>query len=146
LTGIHSIGIFIRSTPTPKSSSFLPGPWHLPHYSTVHGSYRLDIDWMASTITADMILNSEDPFEDIDILPNIARELLVSFPHSSPLNAVSEEVTLAEWTGKMKSWKETTSTSPSGMHLGHHKTLIKPFLLENPPPETPPELLELESH
>jgi hypothetical protein len=59
---------------------------------------------------------------------------------------VSDEVTLAEWTGKMKSWKETTSTSPSGMHLGHYKTLIKPFLLENPPPETPPELLELESH
>jgi hypothetical protein len=46
----------------------------------------------------------------------------------------------------MKSWKETTSTSPSGMHLGHHKTLIKPFLPDNPPPETPPELLELESH
>jgi hypothetical protein len=32
------------------------------------------------------------------------------------------------------------------MHLGHHKTLIKQFLPENPPPETPPELLELESH
>jgi hypothetical protein len=45
----------------------------------------------------------------------------------------------------MKSWKETTSTSPSGMHLGHHKTLIKPFLPDNPPPGTPPELLELES-
>jgi hypothetical protein len=59
---------------------------------------------------------------------------------------VSDEVTLAEWTEKMKHWKETTSTSPSGMHLGHHKTLIKPFLPENPPPETPPELLELESH
>jgi hypothetical protein len=31
------------------------------------------------------------------------------------------------------------------MHLGHHKALIKPFLPDNPPPETPPELLELES-
>jgi hypothetical protein len=68
-----------------------------------------------------------------------------TFAHSSPLDAVSDAVTLEEWTGKMKSWKETTSTSPSGMHLGHHKTLIKPFLPDNPPPETPPELLELES-
>jgi hypothetical protein len=91
---------------------------------------------MASTITADMMLNSEDPFKDMDI-PDIARELLASFAHSSPLNAVSEEVTLAEWTRKMKSWKETTSTSPSGMHLGHHKTLIKQFLPNNPPPEPP---------
>jgi hypothetical protein len=31
------------------------------------------------------------------------------------------------------------------MHLGHYKTVIKPFLPDNPPPETPPELLELES-
>jgi hypothetical protein len=31
------------------------------------------------------------------------------------------------------------------MHLGHHKTLIKPFHPDNPPANTPPELLELES-
>jgi hypothetical protein len=103
------------------------------------------IHWMASTIMADMILNGEDPFKDFDIL-DIARELLASFAHSSPLHVVSDEVTLEEWTGKMKFWKETTSTSPSGMHLGHHKTLIKPFHPENPPVGTPPELLELEAH
>jgi hypothetical protein len=102
------------------------------------------VDWMASTISADMILNGKDPSEDINI-PDITRELLASFAHSSPLHAVSDEVTLEEWTGKMKSWKETTSTSPSGMHLGHHKALIKPFLPDNPPPGTPPELIELES-
>jgi hypothetical protein len=121
------------------------------HFGQAHGTFPTTpqftkhVDWIASTIAADMILHGEDPFEDMDI-PDIARELLASFAHSSPLNAVSEEVTFAEWTGKMKSWKETTSTSPSGMHLGHHKTLIKPFLPENPPRETPPELLELESH
>ncbi|KAG7355833.1 hypothetical protein IV203_000519 [Nitzschia inconspicua] len=27
----------------------------------------------------------------------------------------------------MKVWNENTSTSPSGMHLGHHKAIIKPF-------------------
>jgi hypothetical protein len=120
------------------------------HFGQAHGTFPTTpqftdhIDWMASTISADMILNGETPFEDVNI-PEIARELLASFAHSSPLDAVSDEVTLDEWTGKMKSWKETTSTSPSGMHLGHHKTLIKPFLPDNPPPGTPPELLELES-
>jgi hypothetical protein len=121
------------------------------HFGQKHGTFPTTpqftdhVDWMASTITADMILNGEDPFEDIDI-PDIARELLASFAHSSPLDAVTDKVTLEEWTGKMKSWKETTSTSPSGMHLGHHKTLIKPFHPENPPASTSPELLELESH
>jgi hypothetical protein len=120
------------------------------HFGQAHGTFTTTpqftdhIDWMASTISADMILNGEDPFEDIAI-PDIARKLLASFAHSSPLDAVSDEVTLDDWTAKMKSWKETTSTSPSGMHLGHYKTVIKPFLPNNPPPETPPELLELES-
>jgi hypothetical protein len=99
---------------------------------------------MASTISSDMILNGQDPFEEVDI-PDIAQELLASFVHSSPLDAVSDEVRLDKWTGKMKNWKETTSTSPSGMHLGHHKTLIKQFHPDNPPGNTPPELLELES-
>jgi hypothetical protein len=31
------------------------------------------------------------------------------------------------------------------MHLGHHKTLIKPFHPDNLPANTPPKLLELES-
>jgi hypothetical protein len=53
---------------------------------------------MASTITASMILNGGDPFENMDI-PDFARELLASFSHSNPLDAVSDEVTLDEWTG-----------------------------------------------
>jgi hypothetical protein len=91
------------------------------HFGQAHGTFPTTpqftdhVDWMASTITADMILNGEDPFEDVNI-PDIAREFLASFAHSSPLDVVSDEVSLDEWSGKMKSWKETTSTSPSGMH------------------------------
>ena len=33
---------------------------------------------------------------------------------------VSEE----EYVGKLKAWRETTATSPSGMHLGHYKALL----------------------
>jgi hypothetical protein len=43
---------------------------------------------------------------------------------STALNSITSEVTEAEWTGKTKVWKETTTTSPSGMHLGHHKALL----------------------
>ena len=35
---------------------------------------------------------------------------------------ISEE----EFIGKLKVWKETTTTSPSGVHLGHYKALIAP--------------------
>jgi hypothetical protein len=33
-------------------------------------------------------------------------------------------ITSREFIGKLKVWKESTTTSPSGMHLGHYKALI----------------------
>ena len=33
-------------------------------------------------------------------------------------------ITDAEFVGKLKVWKESTATSPSGLHLGHYKALI----------------------
>lgn len=33
-------------------------------------------------------------------------------------------ITEADYVGKLKSWSESTSTSPSGLHLGHYKALI----------------------
>ena len=30
----------------------------------------------------------------------------------------------AEFCGKLRVWRESTSTSPSGMHLGHYKVLV----------------------
>ena len=36
----------------------------------------------------------------------------------------TDTITDEEFVGKMKVWKETTTTSPSGVHLGHYKALI----------------------
>ena len=38
--------------------------------------------------------------------------------------ANSNTISVSDFTGKMKVWKETTSTSPSGIHLGHYKALL----------------------
>ncbi len=35
-------------------------------------------------------------------------------------------ITVPEWEGKIKIWDERTTTSPSGLHLGHHKALVRP--------------------
>ena len=37
------------------------------------------------------------------------------------------EIGMEEWKQKFKSWRESTSTSPSGVHLGHFKALIEPI-------------------
>jgi hypothetical protein len=34
------------------------------------------------------------------------------------------EITQEEWRNKFNHWKESTFTSPSGVHLGHYKSLL----------------------
>ena len=46
------------------------------------------------------------------------------------INSISVEqnsldISSEEWIQKFKHWKESTSTSPSGVHLGHYKVLIE---------------------
>ena len=66
---------------------------------------------------------------------SILREFLASFQipetvlESEPLPT---EVTSEDITRGFKGWKESTSTSPSGRHLGHYKAIIQdPILIES---------------
>ena len=43
---------------------------------------------------------------------------------SQSLPSITEIVDLKDWKRKFKTWKESTRTSPSGVHLGHFKSLL----------------------
>jgi hypothetical protein len=102
------------------------------HFGQAHGTFPTinpfadEIDWAASTPASDQILAGTQPF-DKDDLDETNMLFLHQLRVSTVLNSIKSEVTEAEWLGKMKSWKETTSTSPSGMHLGHYKALLGEF-------------------
>ena len=64
-------------------------------------------------------------YDTTDLDDNV--ELLIEHMKQSAEMAALEShptVTEAEYTQKLKVWKESTSTSPSGLHLGHYKALI----------------------
>jgi hypothetical protein len=42
-------------------------------------------------------------------------------------SAISSRISLHDFTSAIKVWKERTSTSPLGHHLGHYKLLVKTF-------------------
>jgi hypothetical protein len=71
-------------------------------------------DWTASKTAADDFLQGTLPFADEE-LDETANLFLHQFRVSTALNSVSSEVTASEWVGKMKVWRETTTTSPSGI-------------------------------
>jgi exonuclease III len=54
-------------------------------------------------------------------------QLLIS--HLKYINGIAADtcrptITDAEFCGKLRVWRESTSTSPSGLHLGHYKALV----------------------
>jgi hypothetical protein len=51
-------------------------------------------------------------------------------PFNPPAEPVSAHVTNADFKNFFKKWKEATSTSPSGKHLGHYKTLLSSAILD----------------
>jgi hypothetical protein len=52
-------------------------------------------------------------------------------PFDPPATTISAQVTSSNFKNFFTKWKETTSTSPSGKHLGHYKALLSPALLED---------------
>eukprot|EP00980_Cylindrotheca_fusiformis_P026979 scaffold18271_cov108-Cylindrotheca_fusiformis.AAC.1 len=101
-------------------------------------SLRNDIDWSATSPEAEnVVLNGgyrlapmEYHMHDDEDMDIPLHELLQAFldscrrspaqqatPHSTP------EISLEELRGRIKCWNERTTTSPSGLHLGHLKSL-----------------------
>ncbi|KAI2496067.1 hypothetical protein MHU86_18439 [Fragilaria crotonensis] len=99
-----------------------------------HGLIHDALSFTSLSTEAESLLEGEIPEEwygDRELL----REFLASFqiPGSVldgdliPLTISADDIVKG-----FKSWKETTTTSPSGRHLGHYKALIQdPILLES---------------
>lgn len=80
-----------------------------------------EIDWGASTETADSILHGT--YTGTQTMPNCS-DLLHACKAANELDTLPCEITADEFEGKIKSWRESTTTSPSGRHLGMYKALF----------------------
>ena len=96
------------------------------HFGQAHGTplttpaFTQQIDWAASTETAELILHGEfDATELSDI-----QALLLHHCKSQHRETLPLLITEEEFIAKFKTWREGTTTSPSGLHLGHYKALV----------------------
>ena len=55
---------------------------------------------------------------------DITSEFISYMKQKTDLDLIPDVITIAEWEGKIKVWKESTLTSPSRFHLSHGKALV----------------------
>jgi hypothetical protein len=82
------------------------------------------LSWEGDTHAANLILRGEYSNDELD---DITQLLLKHCQYVSSPDAIKPELSLAEFTGKLRIWRESTSTSPSGRQLGHYKALCRPI-------------------
>ena len=92
------------------------------------------IDFTASTKATEMILDGSYDTGDMDVCTKLLLKHLQCLPDVKP---VKTHMTEQAFTAKLKLWRESTTTSPSGMHLGHWKALVYEFA---PPQRKQPQV------
>jgi hypothetical protein len=90
------------------------------------------VDWEASTKTSDLILEGDYTPTELNDLEEL---FLQHCRKSSPLDHITSEITEEQFISRMKVWRESTTTSPSGVDLGHYKSLLNPHSLDPASPE-----------
>ena len=103
------------------------------HFGQAHNTFPTKppfsewCDWGASTHTAELILEGDWQSEELD---EMQQSLIDHMKARVTLEAIPAPITKEEWMSKIKIWPESTTTSPSGFHLGHSKALVAPHDLD----------------
>ena len=81
-------------------------------------------DWNTSTNEAEAVLNGTYNTEEDAELTEIMKSIFTNCVEIGPPKKSTPEIRVAQLRGKMKVWRERTTTSPSGRYLGHYKSLF----------------------
>jgi hypothetical protein len=97
------------------------------HFGQAHGTpfttslLTDNLDWAASTPQADDILAGT--YESQVDIPQV-QTVLKACKAAAELDNIPAELTMEDFQGKISTWREGTSTSPSGRHPGRYKALF----------------------
>ena len=84
-------------------------------------SMKKIFNWSASTVEAEMVLKGQYTDPELDEIQKLFLDNLIRV---TEVDELFKFVTAEEFRGKMKAWRESTTTSPSERHLGNYKLLI----------------------
>jgi hypothetical protein len=99
------------------------------------------VDWTATSPSAEEILSGS--YVPSETLSQLCQTVLLACKATAPFDTIPATLTPAEFKGKIIRWRETTTTSPSGRHLGRYKALYANGT-DSTPEETPTQTLFLQ--
>ena len=99
-------------------------PWTVPPLAE-------QVNFEASTQTSDLILEGDYTSSELDDIT----QLLIQHIKQVDDPTIDGTITHDEFKEKIQSWRESTSTSPSGVHLGHYRAYYAPHNLDPKTPE-----------
>ena len=111
----------------PKEIEFYLRLRNCRHFGQAEGtpstspSMKQKFNWSATTNEAELVLNCE--YTD-KALSHVQRMLLDNMKRVTSNESSPTYLTSTKFDNQMKKWRESTSTSPSGRHLGHYKVLL----------------------
>jgi hypothetical protein len=76
------------------------------------------------TLAGRQVLNGNFDFDTVTDTSIAAILKHMKKQNACQRHAIRPEITLSAFQSKLKSWRESTATSPSGLHLGHYRSMI----------------------
>jgi hypothetical protein len=89
----------------------------------------VSVNFSASTQTSDLILTGQ--FEDEE-LNDLMTMFVTHLTNKTPLDYIESSLKEDKIMKKFAIWPEKTSTSPSGQHLGHYRSLLQREMPKDP--------------
>ena len=83
---------------------------------------KTHFNWSASTQAAELVLDGT--FSDTEY-DHVTSLFLRHLHRVTSLDSLPAQISHTDFTTKFTKWRESTSTSPSGRHLGHYKLLFR---------------------
>lgn len=119
------------------------------HFGQAHGTpftvppLSTDLGFTSMTPSGTMILDGRYDAANLDsAVQQIIQQLQVI--ERATTHKLQPSISHNDFVGKLQSWRESTSTSPSGLHLGHYKSLLARHEFSDLP-STDPRRLEMDA-
>jgi hypothetical protein len=100
------------------------------HFGQAHGTpftsieYKEKLGYKGDGNLSELIINGDNT-ATAEVTDEVQKLFIQHLKKKNSLNSIGTKITLDQFKNKINNWPEATTTSPSGIHLGHYHALFQ---------------------